>query len=168
MQYTLSSGGVALGHTALELPIGAPQTLVGFFHPTDAFAIVGAPLLALAEQFASLSAGMRDAMPPKAELAAVPPEERALRIRAALQANPSAQALARLHTAVSALALEVRDEQGAVVPTSGVLIAPFPLALSLPLGVAPDDLRSMFAESGVAGADFMIAITRARPQNGAA
>jgi len=168
MQYTLSSSGVALGHTALELPTGAPQTLVGFFRPTEAFATVGAPLLELAEQFASLSAGMGDAMPPKAELAALPPEERARRIRAALQANPSAQGLARLYTAVSALALELRDEQGAVVPTSGVLIAPFPLAASLPLGVAPDDLRSIFAETGVAGADFIIVVTRARPQNGAA
>jgi len=168
MQYTLSSNGVALGHTALELPISAPQSLGGFFHPTDAFASVGAPLLAFAEQLASLSPAVRDAMPPEAELAAVPPEERALRIRAALQANPWAQRLARLQAAVSALALELRDEQGTVVPTSDVLIAPFPLAASLPLGVASDELRSMYAESGDVAVELIIVVTRDRPKNGAA
>jgi hypothetical protein len=172
MQYTLSSRGVALGHTALDLPTGTPQTLAGFFHPTDALATVGAPLLALAAEFGSLPGALREAIPSRAQLAEVPPEERGVRIQAALRADPRAQRRVQLQGAVEALALKLEDEHRALLPTKTVLLAPFPLPATLPANVTAEAVLSAFredsAESGVAATDLMILVTRATPEAGAA
>lgn len=113
MQYTLTSEGTVLGRTGAELTGLLPGTRGWHFLPAPAFDAVRPTLLDL--QQATL--GLQELMPSDETLAALRETERESFIRNAIMSDPGALRFLELMDAVEALHLELRDDDGGVLPT---------------------------------------------------
>jgi hypothetical protein len=151
MKYTLWTNGRSLGYASPELPQPTATSFSGFFYPSDAFASVGVALLALSEAVPGLARDMGPALE-AAAAADVPPEERGRGIQEALRSDPAARRLSELHLAVKALALELRDEAGVLMPARDISIGRLPL--QVPLDAAREDAAAM----GHAFSEFVVAV----------
>jgi len=113
MTYTLLSHGETLGHTGAELTGLQPNVLGWHFRPAPAFADVSALLLEVQEA----TSGLEELMPSPETLAAVREDERAAFVRNAMLSDPRAPRFLELMDEVEALALQLRDDTGAILPT---------------------------------------------------
>jgi hypothetical protein len=113
MPLTLTSHGTTLGHTGVELTGLAPGTRGWYLQPSPSFESVGPVLLELQQA----TEGLQELMPSDETLAAIREEERAAFVRHAMLTDPGAPRFLELVDAVEAMALELRDESGVLVPT---------------------------------------------------
>lgn len=113
MHHTLLSQGTALGRTGAELTGLLPGTRGWHFLPAPEFDAVRPTLLEL--QQATL--GLQELMPSDETLGALRETERESFIRNAIMSDPGALRFLELMDAVEALHLELRDEDGVVLPT---------------------------------------------------
>ena len=113
MTWSLVSHGETLGRTGAELPGLQPNVRGWHFRPAPAFARVSALLLDVQEA----TSGLEELMPSPETLASVREDERAAFVRNAMLSDPRAPRFLELMDDVEALALELRDDAGATLPT---------------------------------------------------
>jgi hypothetical protein len=136
MRYTLTSHGTLLGHTGAELTGPTPGTPMRSWHflPAAGFPAAGEVLLEL--QRASRS--MAELMPSAETLATIREEERSAFVRHAMMSDPGAPRFLELMDTVEAMALQLRDDAGVLMPaqTLGVTELEF----------SPEAFRSVLEE----------------------
>ena len=113
MRYTLMSHDEVLGYTGAELTGLLEETRGWHFLPAPAFERVGPILLELQHA----TDGLQELAPDPASLAQMREEERPAFVRNAIMSDPGAARFLELMDIVEELALELRDEEGAVYPT---------------------------------------------------
>lgn len=112
-RWTLTSHGTVLGHTGVELTGLHGGSRGWHFIPAAGFESVRPTMLELQQATTS----MHELMPDEEALATVREEERPLFVQNALLSDPRATRFLELMDAVEALALELRDDAGVVLPT---------------------------------------------------
>lgn len=130
---TLTSRGETLGHTGAELGGLLPGTRGWHFLPAPAFDAVRPTLAAVQEA----TSGLQEVMPTDATLATMREEERAAFVRTAIMSDPGAARFLELMDELDALALELRDARGVVVPTRTLGVTE--------LALTPEAFRQMLA-----------------------
>lgn len=136
------------------LPAG---TVAGFFHATPELATNAPALLDSVARAQDMAQSKK--LAEKLQAAGVTWEanmspETLAKLDAIVKDDPETQRLAESHRAVAALNLELKDAGGAVVPTAGVMIQPWP-----PL---PPHLLTVFIKAGLEVSDrVLIAMPKA-------
>lgn len=153
MNYTLWSKGTMLGRVTPFFPIQTPDTIMAYFHPADAWDTTGASLAAWARELPTIMKSVGNALKSRAFDGLEEPE-RTLRMQQALIDDPGHRRMRELRAAADALALELRDERGRVVPCSAIHIMASPLGNEI-----GDDVREAMAGFGIEPSDLMLVAT---------
>lgn len=154
------------------IPKGAPVppmpglagTIMGFFHATPEFSTRAAPLAEQAIRGVDVQGQQRLAERLRAsgvtENSDLSKDDVAAKIRDIIKDDPDAQRLAALHRTIAELALELKDDKGATVPTGAIVIQAFPPRLpgmlAMPLDKMREKIKEEMKRAGLEVADLML------------
>jgi hypothetical protein len=161
MNYTLWSKGTLLGRATPFSPfIQTRDPIMTYFHPADAWETTGAPLASMAREFPAISKNIAEMLKSPAFEKFEEPE-RSRQKQQALIDDPDHRRMRELKAAADALALELRDEQGRVVPRSSIMIIESPVGRD-----ADDQLREAMAGLGIEPSALMLVASAGEPEAG--
>ena len=124
MSYTVWLAGRLLGTTALELPSFAGSR-GGYLEPSDAFADIWGEIGPVFREMRDVTHALVDDQQLRAEIRPDPSlsrDEVARHVHRVVVAHPLSQRLLEAHTRATALPLEMRDDDGQVIPCTNVIV----------------------------------------------